>query len=515
MPEFSAESQTCIDCHEAATPKLVEFYLASAHVYPRRPENAGEVVECLDCHKAEEGDWDAFKCPGSDILTAAHPTAGDCAECHEKEYEQFNRSKHGALTRIFMSASFDRTVMEPAIATKHGCEECHNIGHYWPDGSVGECDACHPKHSFDLAVARNPYTCGECHIGPDHPHIEIWEESKHGNIFLTHRENFDKLGFLPVEGEPPPFTAPTCTTCHMDGGVGLAPTHDVGERLALETQSPWTIRTTEAWGGGLTWQEKRGNMEATCLQCHASPFVERYLLEGDLAAWQYNEIFREIRRWLFEMDEAGIIYTAGFEGLAPFGVAGYDQRPEQIAYHTWHHDGRRFRHGALMMGADWTQWHGIWDLQHLLMEIIEYAADHGLPEAQAWMEDPNPDKIYPYKLYDVPGSVWGIDTLAYRLSDEWTTKIMMNRNGQEGLDAYWAAIYDNVKAAYEANLLSDDQWELWQELYENREVENGNVFPLPDLHFQHLEGKNVDGAAAKEYGAGLELPGLDPWDHAK
>ena len=65
---------------------------------------------------------------------------------------------------IFFATSFDRTVLEPTIATKHGCQECHNIGHFWPDGSVGECDACHPKHTFDVAVARNPYTCGECHI---------------------------------------------------------------------------------------------------------------------------------------------------------------------------------------------------------------------------------------------------------------------------------------------------------------------------------------------------------------
>ncbi len=513
--ELSAESQDCVDCHKDTTPKLVEFYTSSRHARPVRPES--EVVECMDCHGAEEGDWDAFKCPDSDTLTAAHPTAGDCAteECHEQQYEEFSRSKHSALAKIFMAGSFDRTVMEPAIATKHGCEQCHNIGHYWPDGSVGECDACHPKHSFDVAVARNPYSCGECHIGPDHPHIEIWEESKHGNIFLTHQENFDNLDYLPEENELPPLDAPTCATCHMDGGLGLAPTHDVGERLASETQSPWTIRTTEAWGGGLTWQEKRDNMKLACLQCHASPFVDRYLLEGDLAAFQYNEFFREIRRWLFAMDEAGIILTPGFEGLAAFGIAGYDEPPEEDVYHTWHHEGRRFRHGALMMGADWTQWHGIWDLQHDLMHTIQYAADHGLPEAEAWMADSNPDKIYPYKLYDAPGSVWGIDTLSYRLSEEHTTKILMNRNGQEGLDAYWQGIRANVEELYNQGLLADDQWELWQGLYENLDEELGNTYPLPDLHQQHLDGKGTDGAAAGEYGAGLELPGFDSWDYGE
>ncbi len=504
----SAESQECLDCHLDETPKAVEAWAFSMH--------ADEEVDCLGCHEAKEGDWD-YVADHFETAIATHPTAGDCASCHQDEYDEFSRSKHSALAMIFMGGSFDRTVMEPTIATKHGCQQCHNIGHYWPDQSVGECDACHAKHSFSLAVARNPYTCGECHIGPDHPHIEIWEESKHGNVFLSNQANWDNLGYHTAVGEPasepPPFDAPTCTTCHMDATLDLPATHDVGSRLALESQSPWTTRTNDSWGGGLTWQEKRENMTSACKQCHASPFINRYLLEGDLAAFQYNEIYREIRRWNQEMLDAGIILTPGFEGLAPFNVAGYDQAPEVKAYHVWHHEGRRFRHGALMMGADYTQWHGIWELQHDLMEVIEYAADHGLPEAEAWMEDPNPDKIYPYALYDLPGSVWGIDTLAYRMGEDRTTKVLMNRSGQDGLDAYWKGAEANVKALYDAGLLSDEQWELAQSLYANREVENGNTFPLPDLMQVHLDGKAADGAAAKEQGSGFVLPGLDPWNY--
>jgi hypothetical protein len=254
-------------------------------------------------------------------------------------------------------------------------------------------------------------------------------------------------------------------------------------------------------------------METACLQCHAQPFVDRYLLEGDLSALQYNEIYREGRRWLNEMNEAGIIVTAGFEGLAPFGVAGYDEVPEQVSYHIWHHEGRRYRHGALMMGADYTQWHGIWDLQEDLVEMIRYGAEHGLPEAEAWMASEDPEKFWLYPFYDVPGSAWGIDTIAYRLGEDWTTKIWMNRQGQEGLDAYWQAAYANVAAAYEAGLLSDEQWTLYQQLYENREVENGNVFSLPDLMQDHLAGKAVDDAAAAETGAGLELPEGGGWQY--
>ena len=501
---ISEEAQVCIDCHLDESPKMVEAWAKSTHA----PEDA----DCMACHAAEEGEWD-YVGDHYETAIATHPTAGDCESCHQDEYDEFNRSKHGALANIFLNGSFDRTVFEPTIATKHGCQECHNIGHFWPDGSVGECDACHAKHTFDVAVARNPYTCGECHIGPDHPHIEIWLESKHGNVFTSNPENWELLGYETVEGEPLPFDAPTCTTCHMDATVNLPATHDVGTRMASETQSPWTIRATDSWGGGLSWQEKRENMNSACLQCHGDTFVNRYLLEGDLAAFQYNEIFREGRRWLTEMNDAGIILTAGFEGLAPFGVAGYDDAPEEVVYHIWHHEGRRFRHGALMMGADYTQWHGIWDLQKDLVEIINYAADHGLPEGEAWVASDNPDKFWLYPFFDVPGSVWGIDTLAFRLGDDRTTNIWMNRNGQEGLDAYWEAAFSNVEALYEAGLLSEAQWELYLTLYDNREVENGNTFPLPDLMQVHLDGKAADGAAAAEYGAGLDLPGYDGWEY--
>lgn len=501
---ISGSAQACVDCHGATTPKLVESWATSEH--------ATEGVDCAVCHAAQDGDWDHTEHYAGTVI-ATSPTAGDCARCHEQEYDEFSRSKHSALSTIFLALSFDRNVFEPTIATKHGCQECHDIGHVWPDGSVGECDACHPKHTFDVAVARNPFSCGECHIGPDHPHIEIWQESKHGGIFTSNLQNWENLGYEAVDGDPPPFDAPTCTTCHMDATVDLPATHDVGSRLALETQSPWTTRSNEAWGGGVSWEEKRDNMTSACLQCHAQPFVDRYFLEGDLTAFQYNEIYREVRRWLTAMKEAGIILTPGFEGLAPFGVAGYDDVPEEIAYHVWHHEGRRFRHGALMMGADYTQWHGIWDLQRGLVAIIRYAAEHGLPEAEAWMASNDPAKFWLYPFYDVPGSVWGVDLIAYRMADDWTTKLWMNRSGPEGLDAYWQAAYANVKVLGDAGLLSNDQLDLYDRLYENREFENGNTFPLPELIRTHMDGKAADGAAAKEHGAGLKLPRQGGWSY--
>jgi hypothetical protein len=74
---------------------------------------------------------------------------------------------------------------------------------------------------------------------------------------------------------------------------------------------PYTIRTTEAWGGGLSREEKRDNLVTVCKQCHAQSFVDRHLLEGDLSALQYNEILREGKRWLNQMNDAGVILRPG------------------------------------------------------------------------------------------------------------------------------------------------------------------------------------------------------------
>ena len=59
------------------------------------------------------------------------------------------------------------------------------VGRINPDGSLGACTSCHPRHSFSIEVARKPYTCSQCHLEPYVPAFEVYKESKHGNIFLS------------------------------------------------------------------------------------------------------------------------------------------------------------------------------------------------------------------------------------------------------------------------------------------------------------------------------------------
>ncbi|MGD2104014.1 MAG: multiheme c-type cytochrome [Anaerolineae bacterium] len=69
-------------------------------------------------------------------------------------------------------------------------------------------------HLFSVAVAREPSICGNCHIGPDHPQKEIYEESKHGVSFLENREgmNLDAKPWVLFQDYS---AAPTCVTRHM------------------------------------------------------------------------------------------------------------------------------------------------------------------------------------------------------------------------------------------------------------------------------------------------------------
>ncbi len=452
-PEIDIDKTTqhCITCHEkkGIATKQIDAWKESYH--------AVMGVGCYECHDAQKGEFDAMLCPESDVLVARHPTPKDCAECHEQQVTEFAESKHAHQFWLFSNG--DRAVFENPISSRHGCEECHQISNVWPDGSVGECDACHAKHSYSKVVARQPETCGECHVGPDHPHIEIYIESKHGNIFKAKGHTWD-LNYTTKNHEEIPIEAPLCTTCHMDGNETQPMTHNVSARLAWESQMAWSFRTVwndEKLGN---WEVKRQRMTGICASCHAPDFIDTYLLTADLVNLQYDEIRREMVRWNKKMTENGTVKRLQADGVfySDPVLNGWDEEPEHALYHGWHHEGRRYRHGAEMMGADYTQWHGIWEVQERMMDMIKYAAEHGDPEAKKWVASTHPSKFAPYALYDIPGSAWGISVVAN------TTPFVYNNYPD-----YWDRIAANVKAAHEKGLLSDEQWQQWQHRYENKE----------------------------------------------
>ena len=213
---------------------------------------------------------------------------------------------------------------------------------------------------------------------------------------------------------------------------------------------------------------------------------------------QYNELRRVFVYWVKKLNKNGLIKELEANGKKYSDVVlnGWDEEPEHLMYHAWHHEGRRFRHGAIMMGADYTQWHGIWELQNDLVELIRWAAEHGDPEAKQWVNSRHPSKFMPYPIYDIPGNAWGINPLANKVPFLYVN-----------YDDYWDRVYQNVKYAYEKGLLSEKQWQLWQKRYNNKEHYLGTKYNADSVYNYYLQLNAIDTKAMNEQVVNMQLPG--------
>ena len=376
-PRISKETQDCLGCH-SSMPGIVSQWQDSEHW------NAG--VGCYECHKADKKDPDAMEHNGYTVAIIVSPR--DCGQCHPKETAEQEASHHAAAGDILNTKDgiLGQTIGgEPAVAV--GCRQCHGsivkvkadgtldtntwpntgIGRVNPDGSKGTCSACHTRHRFSKAQARQPETCGKCHLGPDHPQKEVYEESKHGILFASFKGdlNMDKPKWVAGEDY---YDAPTCATCHMSATRTQGVTHDVGTRLSWDLRSPVSGRTSD-------WQKKLHDMQDVCSACHGAPFVEGFYKQLDEFVVFYNDKFaipaKEIR---------GILMDAGVLSKSDF-----DDKIDWIYWELWHHEGRRARHGAAMSGPDYAWWHGIYDVAknfytELLPEAKEACEKAGKPE---------------------------------------------------------------------------------------------------------------------------------------
>jgi len=177
--------------------------------------------------------------------------------------------------------------LEGSSAIQTGCLGCHDIGTPNADGSIGSCTECHSRHSTSIALAREPQTFGQCHMGPDHSQLEICTESKHGHGVLFNAQRAS----MNLEADPKQLTTadmpiPTCATCHMSGLDGLKVTHDTTERL-----SHWLFsEVSEQLSDYLTGQTE---VQEICRTCHASTNVERFYLEVEAVVKTTNETVRE------------------------------------------------------------------------------------------------------------------------------------------------------------------------------------------------------------------------------
>ena len=390
---FSTETKQCVTCHKKLNPGIVQQWGASKHYRAK--------VGCYECHAAEPTDVDAFihdeKKVKKHISIIVSPK--DCASCHAKEVKQAEESHHSKAGRIM--ASLDNLLAEvvegnsamitegfpegnSAIAVS-GCWQCHGsevkvledgaldpatwpntgIGRINPDGSKGACSACHARHEFSVAQAREPLTCGKCHMGPDHPQREIYEESKHGIQYAAnkHKMNMDNPKWIPGEDY---FTGPTCSTCHMGATRTQDVNHNVGLRISWNNRPPISVRpevTDKKMGSpsaAIGWEERRDSMKDVCSTCHTENYIDAFYMQYDGVVNLYADKFAK---------PAKALVTLAKPLLKP---AKFSNHLDWIWFELWHHEGRRMRMGASMMAPDITHWHGSYEVaKHFYGKFID------------------------------------------------------------------------------------------------------------------------------------------------
>jgi len=381
---LSEEAQECVDCHEMSLPAMVTDWRSSLHA-----ENG---ISCYDCHVVDSGSPMGAMHPGTDVKVSVLVPSTVCAGCHADQVEQFNKSGHfrayrqqipkdslHALTSIHEGREHPEFGGAP---NETGCIQCHGteikldekgrptaetwpnsgVGNIYPDGSTGSCGVCHTRHSFSNEEARKPYACASCHLGPDHPNIEIYENSKHGHIYRTegYTWNFDGK---PAEWQPgEDYRAPTCASCHMSQVGDLEMTHNVSDRLYwVQWSKSSPVRGSDdvmspVLGNG---PEGRKKMRQVCEACHSSDHTDGFFAQADKAVNLYNEgYYKPALTMLNDLKAKELLRDNPWTD--PFQVK---------YYYLWHHEGRRARMGATHGAPDYAHWHGFFELMQDLYEL--------------------------------------------------------------------------------------------------------------------------------------------------
>ena len=414
---------SCYNCHAADKGDPTSYMHEGALI-----KTIQTPKDCAYCHENEvKQQQQSHHASAGQIMASLDNVVGEIICSMEDKADAVNGcwQCHGSVVKV-MKGSDGKPLINEYKAVKLDPMTYPNsgIGRLNPDGTKGACNACHSKHSFKASVARQPENCGKCHLGPDHPQAEIYLESKHGIAYnAASRErgmngmNIHKAGKWVLGKDY--YTAPTCSTCHIgsyvksDGSVAEN-THNVGDRISWTLRpkvSPKLNRVEFADGtvkdipgeippqpgsmikykefkftGGkwkkipvekeavdvLTWEDRRGNMQAVCKQCHGVQKVENFYTQFDALVVTYNEKFAKPTQKLYKMaQKEGLIHGSTFH--------------TELGWHwweLWHHEGRRARHGAAMQGPDYTHWHGMYDVAHnfyfkFIPELMHLAEKNG------------------------------------------------------------------------------------------------------------------------------------------
>ncbi len=399
------------------------------------------VIGCAECHTLNpEKHKDTFEHNGFKVHVVVSPE--DCAICHPVEVQEYSKN---LMSKAYLNLS-ENPLYHTLIATSLGpqifdkdsliyqevseetkmdaCFHCHGTkievkgfkktktdfgemefpvlkgwpnqgsGRINPDGSSGSCTSCHTRHAFSIEMARKPYTCSECHKGPDVPAYKVYIVSKHGNIYLSHFKEWDFQSVPWIIGEN--FTAPTCAVCHaslvvdQEGNIIAERTHQFNDRL------PWRIfgliyahphptkpitsiiknkvglpLPTELTGEFVSeylidekeMEIRENRMKKVCLFCHSNSWVEGH--------------FKKFENTIKETNEATLTATKiilkAWENKIAENNNIFNEAIEKMWVETWLFYSNSIRFASAMGGADYgTFAFGRWYLNKNLQILKDW-----------------------------------------------------------------------------------------------------------------------------------------------
>ncbi len=403
------------------------------------------VIGCFECHSLNaDKHKDNFDHFGYKINIIVSPN--DCGTCHKTEVSEYENSKKAhAVDNLGKNPVF-HALVNTTLGVKEikngkinitdashfteneACYACHGtevkvegtrtvstdlgdievpkltdwpnqgVGRINPDGSFGSCTACHPRHSFSIEIARQPHTCEQCHLEPDVPAYNIYEESKHGNIFESKKEkwNFEAVPWqLGTD-----FTTPTCAVCHnsliVDGqGETIANrSHDFGSRLWVrvfgliyshpqpKNGKTFEIKNKDGLPLPTTFgnvpsseylitadeqSERKGNMMKICSSCHGKNWVEPYFEKMDTSLKETDQM----------VAAATELLSSAWEDKLADNTNPFDEAIEQMWVQQWLFYANSVRYSSAMSGPDYAAFKNGWwyltknlnDMQQMIEQL--------------------------------------------------------------------------------------------------------------------------------------------------
>ena len=403
------------------------------------------VVGCAECHTMNpDRHEDTFAHNGFQVHVVVTP--GDCATCHPVEVGQYDKNIMSRAYGNLQNNSVYRDLVDSANGIQNfrdmkttqkppdaetdadSCLYCHGtvvevtgavardtahgdmsfpvlsgwpnqgVGRINPDGTMGSCAACHTRHEFSIEMARKPYTCAECHKGPDVPAYKVYSVSKHGNIYSSLGKAWNYKAVPWTVGED--FTAPTCATCHVslvvsdEEEVIAERTHQMSDRLAwrifgliyahAHPDSPdTTIITnkaglplpTELTGEPVTAflidakeQEKRDKtMQRVCLACHSQGWVDGQFARFEHTIKTTNQMTLTATKVLLSAWEKGVAKGLGQKDSI------FNEAIEKKWVEQWLFFANSTRFASAMAGADYGSFaNGRWYMTKNIEEMVDW-----------------------------------------------------------------------------------------------------------------------------------------------